>query len=1012
MEIAQFLPEYPFPNDDLFEEKVRAKKEFQRLESRETLNTKFRPQPHQIYAQRFLSGHTPYEASILFQKMGTGKTGLSILTVENNLHIFRGGVIIVPSNKFIRNFIAEILKVTGQKYYPARWQEMTPEERERGIRKQIKKTYFFLTYEAFANRLGREEGKIGDPQLKSEFSNMVIIADEAQNLREQKNKVNSSKIYEAFFTLFHTVENCKILLLTGTPMKDQWYELAALANLILPLDKQLPVGEAFEKIFFNDGKTIANEQNLKERLRGYISVLQSQPSSVKKRFVGSPFLELSVFAVDLCVMSDFQAAIYQKAYADDIRSDGKSKGIYTESQQAINFVFPDGTYGRQGFERNMVKPKKDLQLKARSYAVPVFTKELRAQLTGKDRQDTLNKIWQCSAKYASAIRDCLLQYQNKDGCTYIYNSLVDGSGALVFAQCLELFGYTRSIYGKENEKGLRYVLLTNSTLDDAGTIVTNVQETFADPCNAQGEYIHVIIGSRTSGEGLSFGNIQNVGILTPFWNYSIIDQAIYRGFRRNSHVALEKIYQQKGKELVVDIHHYMGLPPKYNQEVSLDYQMYRDSQTKDLKIKRGERLMKEIAYDCMDKYHLNSQGQPFTRECDYTVCEYKCEHQGKALPEDDLTYNLHYSEYDSALAQFKLIELFRTNFRFSFNEIRRALKDVSEFILYKTLQRMINNHIQIYNKYGVISYLKEQNNIYFLVSSPETNSRISLGFYAEYPTAVREMSLSEFNSELISQQSDVHLNNIVEAAKKGDYPTIENLMDRLSDEVKVSLLTELIEKEIVNPGKSIIRAQILNRYKGYIHVVGDTIALDVDEDEPICRIQGRWQNCEAGYVQYLLEQEKKQQTAILEQNPVGFYALINNELFRKDAQGWKTGFWIVDLRRKAAEFNPADKRTEIKGEKCGTGTLKIGKLAAIAYRTRWQPPITTVMSREQILNELSFDRGMSDVISQEELLQMSHNDLKRLFTFFKMKAVDLCNGLANWFEQNGLVRYTNKTSMK
>lgn len=1013
MEIAQFLPVYPLSNDLLFEEKVRAKKEFQHLESHNVLERKFTPLPHQIYAQRILSGYTPYEASILFQRMGTGKTGLSILTVENNLNMFRGGLIIVPSQKFVRNFENEILKVTGQKYFPPRWQEMTNEERQRAIRKQIRKNYKFLTYEAFANALFQDgDRKVGDPQIEQEYSNYVIIADEAQNLRKQKNKPVSSKIYEAFFIFFHTVKNCKKLLLTGTPMKDQWSEMASLANLILPLDKQLPTGDLFEKEFFNDGKTIANEHILKERLRGYISVLQSQPTHVKRRFVGSKFQDLTVFEVDLCQMSEFQSKVYQQAYADDDKSGAKNSGIYSNSQQAINFVFPDGTYGKKGFTKHMVKPVKDIQLKARSYAVPVFSKTLRDALRGANKQETLNNIWQCSSKYATSIRDCLEQYQNKAGCTYIYNPLVDGSGALVFAQCLELFGYTRSVYGKETEKGLRYVLLTNSTIDDAGTIVSNVQETFADPRNARGEYIHVIIGSRTSGEGLSFGNIQLIGVHNPFWNYSVIDQAIYRGLRRNSHQALEKIYQQEGKELVIDIHQYMALPLNPTVDISLDYQMYQVSQAKDLKIKRGERLMKEIAYDCLDKYKINSVGQDFTRECDYSKCEYKCDHAAPApLKRDDLTYNLHYSDYDSSLTQFKLTELFRKHFRLSFAEIRKELSEMPEFILLKTLKQMIETNVAIYNKYGVISYLKEQSNIYFLVSSPETNSKISLGFYAEYPTAIREMSLSDFNTQLLAEQSDVYLQMIAEAAKRNDLITIEKALDRLSDEVKIGLIQELIDRELKAPGSSQLRNFILNRYKGYIHRVGDVIALDFDEDTPLCRSEGNWISCDPSYVQYIVEQEKKLQTSILEQNPVGFYALINKELHR-GPDAWKKGFWIVDLRRKAAEFNPQDKRTEIKGEKCGTGTLKIGKLAGIAFRTSWQPQIVSRLPRDTILNELLRTKELFEVISQEELFRLTEADLQRLYTFRQMKAQDLCNGLSSWFEQNGLVRYTSKESMK
>lgn len=151
-----------------------------------------------------------------------------------------------------------------------------------------------------------------------------------------------------------------------------------------------------------------------------------------------------------------------------------------------------------------------------------------------------------------------------------------------------MFGYQRSINGIENTKGKRYVLLTNKTIDEQGKIVANVQKTFNDPKNARGEYIQIIVGSQTSGEGLSFYNVENIEVHTPFFNYSPIDQAIARGIRYGSHDEIIKIYQEEKKDFTVKIHHCVAVPP--NIEESIDLQMYQISQDKDQRIKLGERM--------------------------------------------------------------------------------------------------------------------------------------------------------------------------------------------------------------------------------------------------------------------------------------------------------------------------------------------------------------------------------------------------------------------------------------
>lgn len=579
-DINSFLPVYPsihgnkeddlynlFPNG--FYQSLHNKKEFHDLQPNpnkpreEDPSGNFVLQTHQVYATRYASTNTPYDDQLIVHSMGTGKTALAVSIVENNIGTggIIGGVIIVRNKRFIKSFVIEIIKLTGQKYYPPKHAEMTKDELRKAIRKIINTVYKFITFEAFANRIEnmKEEGGNLSGILSSEYSNRVFIVDEAHNLRIQPEKRETSKVNQAFHLFFHSVYNCKKVLMTGTPMKDRWGELADLANLILPLDNQLETGDKFEQRYLNDGRTIQDVDALKKKLFGLVSTLRTIPTDVKIKYIGQLVEELKVFTVDVSKMSPFQTEHYNRAYREDKEGKkGKQKGFYGDSRQAINFVFPDGSYGAEGFLKYMIplKKREGKRIKgapriANEFEIESFTPELRSKLQAPTHQQLLENISKYSCKYAATIKDILNQRKNKSGSTYIYNIFVGGSGCIVFARLLEMFGYTRSVRGEEKTSAPRYVILTDKTVDKDGTIIANVQKTFASPENVTGDLIQVIIGSTTSGEGLSFSNVQNIGIHTPYFNYASVEQAIARGIRYKSHDMIRELFTSLRSEGVV-----------------------------------------------------------------------------------------------------------------------------------------------------------------------------------------------------------------------------------------------------------------------------------------------------------------------------------------------------------------------------------------------------------------------------------------------------------------------------
>ena len=315
-------------------------------------------------------------------------------------------------------------------------------------------------------------------------------------------------------------------------MKDKEDEIADVMNLILPLQKQLPTGKEFRRIFFDEDGNIMNEDILINAFKGRISYLKSVPANVNKRFMGNEIGTLEHFKVYGTEMSSFQTRKYRDALNIDNPSEmgggsGGPKGIYNNSRQASLFVFPDGSWGDEGFNRFV---NKRALKKVQSYTL---RPELRNAIIADTHDEMLSKIKRYSTVYADSIR-LILNARESGKNIFIYNEFVQGSGLILFSLILELFGFGRA-NGREqtgsNEP--RYAILTSST--STSSEITRIVKRFNKDDNMNGDIIQVVLGSRRIAEGLSFNNIQIEDIHTPWFNYANIDQAIARGIRFGSH---------------------------------------------------------------------------------------------------------------------------------------------------------------------------------------------------------------------------------------------------------------------------------------------------------------------------------------------------------------------------------------------------------------------------------------------------------------------------------------------
>lgn len=1084
MELVDFFPKYPsinqskYPNlnpyPDFYDSLYR-KREFyeNRLEQSEKFpQEKGTLMKYQRTIARYLSSHTPYDRLLVVHAMGTGKTCSTIGAIEQLISEgspYVEAIILAKGDQLLDNFSKELVyKCTDGKYIPEKY------DTELQLKHRLNKKIRFYQFDTFV-KFAKQIKNLSDEILIQNYSNRIFVIDEVHNLRIQSvddedntatDKLTlkeSIETYNQYHRLLHLVQNCKILFLSGTPMKDGPEEIAAILNLLLPLDKQLPIENEFlEKYMMkrNDSYVFHPDKidDFKSKTKGLISFLREEYSSIPKKFIGiENFQNLEHFTVEPCEMSSFQTDVYLKVFASD-------NGYYPNAREANLFVFPDGSFGRKGFGK-YVSLESRATLKSKNIVKTYsLNSEFKKALLGKTHEETLKNIEKHSTVYAKVIRKIL---ETKGNC-FVYSSIVQGSGAILFSLLLELFDFTKS-NGNDTSQKSRYSIITQVTTSSNET--RSIIDKFNSKENIHGEIIKVIIGSRTISEGISLHNVVFEAILTPHWNYSEIAQAIARGIRLNSHANLIK----NGEKPTVQVMQTVAIP-KASLD-SIDLRMYQISVGKDIGIKNVMRVLLESAFDCSLNYlrNLNKSSGDYTRECDYMKCNFTCDGMDMnvvraGLNEDEIdnsTYQLYYIDPNLSKIRQKIINLYRGNklitldtifeilrlehseeeitnaffsikegfadesfdyrylftntpvrkirakieemfqkeFLLEFDRIAEKLSEFSRFEILTALYKIITENIVITNRYGFNSYLKEDNNVYFVVNDPNSN----VNFYSEY------------YSEKISILDSVSFNSIIHEINSLSLPkSIEKLCSLTEEQQIVTLLKSLpssvhqllAEYSFLAEQRQIkqsvaLRQTILKYFKNYINTVNEIPIINIERAK--CFENGKWKECDVEEVQKL-ERTKRQETEVLKQNKYGIIGTYNPE---------NSNFCIIDVSKEKDKMKGKDdNRLVLSGKVCSAGGWKWFQLLDIvASRLKINPPEGAISKpRDEMITAIRANPKLAEYTT-EALTKMSESHLGRIYYWSSSAKhisgiIPLCQVIKRYLELKGLLQIDNKCGVQ
>lgn len=872
-------------------------------------------------------------------------------------------------------------------------------------------------------------------------------------------------------------------------MKDNPEEIASVMNLILPLDKQLPTGKNFTDEYMQVNKdnysviTPDKIKSLKTFLTGRVSYIANMETDVKKEYIGDENIgSLKHFIIKTNNMSNFQSTAYKYAVEEDCSDKNPNKnfgkgnniGFRNNSREASLFIYPDGSWGKKGFDKYIKKTKTISVNNTEQFSYllePSFINLLR----GKDNEDTIKNISKYSTKYAYLIDEIL---KTSDKCWFIYSSIVNGSGIILFSLLLKLVGFSNA-NGKEKDTGLRYALMTGQNISAAKLKL--IQNRFNNPDNAQGKIIQVILGSDAVSEGFSFMNIQREAIITPHWNFSETSQALARGMRLGSHDTLKKIGIKPELKIILTT----SIPNSLYLSDSVELYLYQMSENKDISIKSIIRVIMEASFDCALNYFRNHrEGFENKRECDYTDCDYKCDFVDmdsvrKGLENKELdysTYQLYYTNpktreiykkieellYSNALLSFdsilqalksrgyteweiisslqtlidenknnisytsfkktykqsttkelifKIRDIFKVSFSLDLNIIVEKLKNFTLFEILTALKQIINQSVPIKNKYGFISYLRETNDIYYLVDCLSSPVSLFSSYYTRYPNITTNKTIDTIINNMNSKRLPDTINRLFTLNKNEDF---KNLLDTIPLEIQEQLLEMSIVAELHKIQKnSNYRDKLIKLYSNYIQLIDTTWSstLLLEQHKTIRCFDGKkvkdWYNCNLNYLEIIKNFKKEQIDKIRNKNNTGIYGKYNSENGK---------FCISISKQDEDKQDDVDTRTKRPGTVCDQGGLKKPQLLSIIVK-RLKIPCVDEYRKKDSLDDLKtlINKNKSiykNVYEHEDINKLNEKELRNILYWGgfdkKIGVKDMCSVIKKWFLDNNLLEEDNQ----
>lgn len=665
---------YPDITDKDFQKKIFKKKEFFNYqvkhrpeinnyndlsEYRKKSTSQFKLAEYQQMLANFFNPDTPYNALLLFHGLGTGKTCCAINIASrfyDQIKKYNTRIhIVVPGPLIKDNWIKEIKNSVCSNLN-------NPNE------KQIFELYNILSYKSFNRRvlgekirnkeIGNKQGKYKKNEngeiLRNEAFNKINSLDNTLLIIEEAHNITGNDYGLAVKKIIAASKNIKVLLLTGTPMKntaDDIIDLLEIMNIANKNYKKIP------QIFTGFNHTLDFTENgekiLRNELKGKISYIAGGDKYLfaVRNDIGIIPKSLKFTKVIPIKFNDDQYEFYKNVYKEN------NNGLEKHSSDVCNFIFPnlffnnkkaniEFVYGVDGLDKvinNALNNRKEFNDALKLYIEKKINKKINNDfnqnliyvenktLTGKFLFNDYLKLF--SPKFHQALNNINQLVEGKKGAktAFIYSNLV-AIGLNMFKQVLIQNGYIEFVDNKEktinkaNDDTICYycgikkidhknknhayfpasfIVITGENNEDDDIDEKNKQRDIIDNVfssneNKEGKYIKLILGSKVISEGYNTRNLMEVHILDVYYNFARVDQVVGRAIRKNSHRFL---YSAANPYPVVNVYKYcMVANIPTNEEL-----LYQKAEKKHAMIKYVEHLIKQEAIDKYLNYEWNNR---------------------------------------------------------------------------------------------------------------------------------------------------------------------------------------------------------------------------------------------------------------------------------------------------------------------------------------------------------------------------------------------------------------------
>jgi hypothetical protein len=206
-----------------------------------------------------------------------------------------------------------------------------------------------------------------------------------------------------------------------------------------------------------------------------------------------------------------------------------------------------------------------------------------------------------------------------------------------------------------------------------------------------------------------------------------------------------------------------------------------------------------------------------------------------------------------------------------------------KFQLITALRYLINNNVVINDKYGFPSYLREQNNIYYLVNSLSASDNSMSDYYVKNPLVYDKTA---FNTIVNQMYIKILPKTITQIFKLKNYTDLEIYLNELPIEVQENILESslLAERDSINKNIT-VRRMILQHFKPYFEedknntIVSSLLYQDFDLLRYLPKNTKTWKDDKVKKYSSLIKKVKVLEKKKLTENPYGFYGVYNENSF-------------------------------------------------------------------------------------------------------------------------------------